>query len=270
MELLLMPYDILAVIFEFLALNSQLDFLTTCKQYRKLFFCDEVIQITTITYKAFINVNDGYLLKCITNDSIFTRIKKLTLVLMTDVVSNINFPNLIELELISNHYIFLQNWDLPLLKILDITNCIGCVLDECNLILLNKLYINYIHILPFRFCIIPKDSQIIRIFPLLPDTIIIRKLVKTEEIKEFSNIKDTLLLYERIKCFKFRTDKTNIKIKKYIMCNTCYELDFSYDSVFNDMNVFSFCHCCACDLIIRMNINDNDTIFFSNADHIRL
>lgn len=62
-----------------------------------------------------------------------------------------NFPQLTKLRLESDKPIFLNRWNMPLLKYLDVTQCKKCVFDGCELPGLVNLYVDFLSSPVLRF-----------------------------------------------------------------------------------------------------------------------
>lgn len=92
-------------------------------------------------------------------------IKELAIVVMEicSELQYINFPNLKKLKIISEKPVFLNEWKMPMLDHLDVTECPNCVFDDCNLINLSHLYIHEDNVMPLRFCLYSKDTRIVTI-----------------------------------------------------------------------------------------------------------
>lgn len=165
-----LPFEIIVEILESLDLKSQICFVSTCRENRKLSNFQNIENIVVNFYKgiAFSRFTPFTNLCIHDNLCLFSKkINKLFLIIVDKIVNlqdiKIDFPNLTDLKLVSDGYVFLHLWKMPLLKSLDITECKNCILDDCCFPLLEEIFIDKRYKKPLRFCNIPSNTKIIRI-----------------------------------------------------------------------------------------------------------
>lgn len=208
-----LPLDVILEILNIIDLDSQLKFISTCKKYR-LLFDNSDINIVSKFYKGLICVSGNLSrILCIVDNiekNICSKIKKLNIVI-NDMNICFDFPNLTQLKLISKNYVFLCNWQLPLLEILDISECHKCVLDECQFLMLRELHKSSLHRLPLRFCGMHATVQIM----IYSESLFSR----TYTIQEY----DTIVCKEIITAQNMRVFdwKRDIFHNHYYLCSTC-------------------------------------------------
>lgn len=159
-----LPHEIILVILNFCSFNCKFNFFSTCRK-----FCDftnfRYIGKDPVLYIGRIQFINGKISFVFNNLHAFSNIEKLVLKTTDNIFGLHNFkltlPNLKKLRLISPIRFFLINLTMPQLIHLDIVLCPYCVLDNCDIPMLKKLYICVEFESPFRFCKISKYALIL-------------------------------------------------------------------------------------------------------------
>lgn len=173
-----LPFEIVLTIFKFLDSKTQIKFMASFKNGRKLIdFC--IINFEVMTFKG---IEKSPYFESFTNLHIINKLYKFPKrlkILKFGVIYNshdfqkirhFNFLNLTHLELFSQEHVYLRKWKLPLLENLDIVYCNNCILDECNFPMLTFLCISLWFNGSLKYCRMPSYTKIIRYSRNRPNT----------------------------------------------------------------------------------------------------